>query len=110
MKNKAGVSAVQRVQDMAARASLTNREAQRRAAKAITLSPPSFEEDFNIVAAHFNLRESGEYDEAKELANIAGNDARLCYQSIANSIRGTAARGINERIHARNAAERKRAA
>lgn len=73
--------------------------------------PQQFVTDFELVAEHYQLREHGEYEQAKQAARDNLENAITCYAAIAASLRmdGLAA-GINERIRRRIAAEQKEAA
>lgn len=73
--------------------------------------PIQFVADFELVAEHYQLREHGEYEQAKQAARDNLDNAITCYGAIAASLRmdGLAA-GINERIQARIAAEKQEAA
>ena len=91
------MSAADLVKEVAARASLKSRESQRK-----TAAVNSFQADFELVAAHYKLREHGEYDQALDSAKRDVANAKVCYAAIANSLRcGPDASGINERIRER---------
>lgn len=91
------MSAKDLVKEVAARASLKSREAQRK-----TAAVNSFQADFELVAAHYKLRELGEYEQALECAKNDVANAKICYAAIAASLRReNGAGGINERIISR---------
>ena len=70
-----------------------------------------FQQDFELVAEHFRLREHGEYDQALDAAKLDKVGAVRCYAAIAASLRRDGSHfGINERIRARIEAEQKAAA
>lgn len=52
--------------------------------------PRQFIEDFETVAASYNLKETGEYEIAKQAARDDINSAMVCYHDMANEIRGAA--------------------
>jgi len=49
--------------------------------------PPKFVKDFEAVAAHYNLKALGEYDQAKEAARNDLENAITCYAHLAAEIR-----------------------
>lgn len=92
------MSAKDLVKEVAARASLKNREAQRK-----TAATNQFKDDFDLVAAHYKLREFGEYDQALDAAKKDVTNAKTCYAAIAASLRReTTVVGINQRIRTSN--------
>ena len=48
-----------------------------------------FVQDFELVAAHYNLKELGEYETAKDLARNDLENAVICYSELAKDIRKT---------------------
>ena len=48
--------------------------------------PPRFVNDFEAVAAHYNLKALGQYDEAKSAARADLDNAIECYAAIAKEI------------------------
>ena len=99
---------------MQAKASLKSRPAQREAAakaEKAAQEKSQFQADFELVAAHFELERHGEYDQALGAAKLDKVGAVRCYAAIAASLRRDGSHfGINERIQASIAAERKAAA
>lgn len=109
------MTAIEKMQEVAARASLKSRTAQREVAAAKTekaeATQSKFQADFELVAEHFRLREHGEYEQALETAKLDRAGAVRCYASIAASLRrDNTAHGINQRIQARIEEGRKAAA
>lgn len=45
--------------------------------------PQQFVNDFETVAARYNLRELGEYEQAKEVARLDIENAKICFKAIA---------------------------
>lgn len=108
------MTAIEKMQEVAARASLKSRSAQREAAAKTEkgeTTQSKFEQDFNLVDAYFGLDKNGEREQALEAAKNDPANARICYAAIANSLRKDASVGdITGRIQARIAAERKETA
>ncbi|OFZ69069.1 MAG: hypothetical protein A2V79_11650 [Betaproteobacteria bacterium RBG_16_56_24] len=109
------MSALDTIKAAAARASLKSRPAQREAtaakAEAAEQAKTRFEDDFELVAAHFRLRENGEFDQALDAAKMDKAGAVRCYAAIAASLRrDNTAAGLTDRIKARIANEARAAA
>ena len=49
--------------------------------------PAQFAGEFELVAAHYNLRECGEYDQAKDAARSDLENAQATYAALAEEIR-----------------------
>jgi hypothetical protein len=49
--------------------------------------PPRFVADFELVAAHYNLKALGEYDQAKQAARNDMENAIVCFASLAAEIK-----------------------
>lgn len=49
-----------------------------------------FVDDFELVAAHYELKKHGEYDLAKDLARKDLDNAIVCYAEMAKQIRESA--------------------
>lgn len=97
------MSALDLVKDLAAKASLKSKPAQREAAIAkverAREAKNKFEEDFMLVAEYFELEKHGEFDQALDVAKRDIANAKICYASIAASLRrDNTAAGITERI------------
>lgn len=54
--------------------------------KPVTI-PRKLAEDFETVAAHYRLKEFGEYEEAKQCVRNDPKGAALSYAAMANEIR-----------------------
>lgn len=51
------------------------------------IAPKSFADDFELVAAHYGLRELGEYEAAKSAARANLEEAIAMFAELANEIR-----------------------
>lgn len=70
-----------------------------------------FEQDFQLVAAHYELDSLGEYEQCLDTAKKDVVAAKICFAAMAADLRGEGLeRGITERIQARIAQEQKAAA
>lgn len=49
-----------------------------------------FFDDFELVAAHYELKKHGEYDLAKDLARKDLDNAIVCYAAMAKQLRESA--------------------
>jgi hypothetical protein len=49
--------------------------------------PPQFVKDFETVAKYYNFKESGEYEEAKQLAKSDLQSAIASYSEMASFVR-----------------------
>lgn len=52
-------------------------------AEAHTSVPRQFVDDFELVATRYNLRELGEYEQAKEAARRDIENAEICFSAMA---------------------------
>lgn len=55
-----------------------------RASEPVKIVLKQFADDFEIVAMRYNLRELGEYDEAKEAARRDLESAQVCFAALAS--------------------------
>ena len=49
--------------------------------------PPEFIKDFELVAKYYQLKQNGEYEEAKDTARKDLPNAIICYKELAKFIR-----------------------
>lgn len=54
-----------------------------RASEPAKIVPKKFVDDFETVAARYNLRELGEYEQAKEAARRDIENAEICFSAMA---------------------------